>query len=106
MDRLTVANAAQGLAEYLWQEGGADHDTVRTAFTAEDPTATWSDLSLPVDAAPVTFRSLAAGPFWVALGRLGDHLITLEARHLDPAGVALVTVDDVGPYLADAPSSH
>lgn len=37
---------------------------------------------------------------------MGDHLVTVEPRYLDPAGVALVTVDDVGPYLADAPSSH
>ncbi len=105
-DRLTVANVAHELAEYLWQEGGADHDLVRTAFTSEDPTATWTDLSLPVDGRSLTFRSLAAGSFWVALGRVGECLISVEARHIDAARVALVTVKGVEPYLGDAPSPH
>ncbi len=104
-DRMTAVNAAHDLAHYLWHEGG--HDVIRPAFTSDDPTGTWSEMVLPVDGEPVMFRSLAAGAFWVALGRVGaDLLVTVQARHVDPAGIDLVTVDDVEPYLADIPSPH
>lgn len=54
----------------------------------------------------MVFRSLAAGSFWVALARTGDSLVTVEARHLDPQDIGLVTMDDVEPYLRDAPTPH
>jgi hypothetical protein len=94
------ATAAQGLAQHLWLEGG-DHDAVRPTFTSPDPTESWGDLALMVDGQRRAFRFLAAGSSWVALGRVGDRLVAVEARHLDPAGVGLVTIDDVEPYLAD-----
>jgi hypothetical protein len=103
-ERLTVANAAHGLAEYLWQEGAAPHDRVRSAFTSEDPTASWSEVALSVDGEAVAFRVLAEGSFWVALTRTAEYLITVEARGITPEDISLVTVDDVGPYLADVPS--
>lgn len=94
------AMAAQELAQHLWREGG-DHDAVRPAFTSPDPTASWADLALPVDGRPTAFRFLATGASWVALGRVGDCLVAIQARHVDPDGMGLVTVDAVGPYLAD-----
>jgi hypothetical protein len=96
---LTVANAAQGLAEYLWQEG-APHELVRPTFNSEDPTASWSELLVSVDGQPTVFRSLAAGPFWVALAEIGNSLITIEARNVAPDNTGLVTIDDDAPYLA------
>lgn len=105
-ERMTVANAARGLAEYLWHEGGAPHDLVRPTFTSEDPTASWSELVLPVEDQPVVFRSLAEGAFWVALGRTRECLVTVEARGIGPDDIGLMTVDDVEPYLKDVPSPH
>jgi hypothetical protein len=96
---LTVANAAQGLAEYLWEEG-APHELVRPTFNSEDPTASWSELLVSVDGQPTVFRSLAAGPFWVALAEIGNSLITIEARNVAPDNTGLVTIDDDAPYLA------
>jgi hypothetical protein len=100
---LTVANAAHALAEYLWEEG-APHELVRPTFTSEDPTASWSELVLSVDGHPTPFRSLAAGPFWVALAHIGTTLITAEARRIIPHDNGLVTINDVEPYLDDPPS--
>jgi hypothetical protein len=106
MERLTVANAAQGLAESLWRDGGAPHDLVRSAFTSEDPTASWPELVLSLDGNPATFRSLAEGSFWVALARTEECLITVEARRISPDDIGLMAVDDVEPYLVDGPSPH
>ncbi|MGH8990810.1 MAG: hypothetical protein ACRDZ7_04700 [Acidimicrobiia bacterium] len=105
-ERMTEVNATQELVQYLWHEGGADHDIVRSAYTDQDPTAAWSDVTLPVDGQPTAFRTLASGSFWVALGRVGEGLVTIQARLVDPAGVGLVTVHDVEPYLGAGPSPH
>lgn len=94
------ASAAQSLARHLWHEG-AEHDVVRSAFTASDPTASWDDLTLVVDDVDIPFRQLATGSWWVALGRVGPSLVAIQAREIDPAEVALVAIADVAPYLAD-----
>jgi len=101
---LTEANAAQELAEYLWEEGSAPHDLVRPTFTSEDPTASWAEVTLSVDGRPAVFRSLAAGSFWVALGHIEESLISIEARHLAPGDARLAVIHDVEPYLAGAPA--
>jgi hypothetical protein len=54
-----------------------------------------------VDGRRSAFRYLAAGSSWVALGRVDDGIVAVEARQIDPDDVGLVTVDDVEPYLAD-----
>jgi hypothetical protein len=92
--------AAQTLAQHLWLEGG-DHDAVRPTFSSPDPTASWGELTLTVDGRRSAFRFLTGGSSWVALGRVGDGIVAVEARHIDPADVGLVTVEDVEPYLAD-----
>jgi hypothetical protein len=106
MEPLTVANAAQGLAHYLWQEADAPHDLIRPAYTSDDPTAAWSELALPVDGSPTGFRSLAHGDHWVALVRTEGFLVGIEARHIDPGDVGLVTVHDDEVYLAETPTPH
>ena len=103
---LTVANAAQGLAHYLWDEAGAPHELIRPAYTSDDPTEAWSDLDLPVDGSPAAFRSLAHGAHWVALARTKGILVGIEARHIDPGDVGLVTVRDLEAYLAEPPTPH
>jgi hypothetical protein len=105
-DRQTVVNAALGLAGYLWHDGGAEHHLVRPAFTSDDPTGTWPELTLPVDGQGTAFRSLAHGPFWVALGRTGQCLVTVEARAVRRDAIGLVVVDDVDPYLTPGPSPN
>jgi hypothetical protein len=92
--------AAKGLAQHLWHEG-VDHEALRPAFTSADPTATWAALTLPVDGEPTAFRLLGAGGSWVALGRVDRRLVAIQGRHVDPASLALVTVEDVEPYLSD-----
>lgn len=106
MEGLTVANAARQLAEYLWHEAAAPHELVRPSFTADDPTASWSELVIPVDGLPLAFRSLAEGSFWVGLARTGGALITVEAHGINPDDIGLVTVEDVEPYLPELPSPH
>ena len=106
MDDLVVANAAQGLAQHLWLDADAPHDLVRHAFAAEDPMETWSESALPIDGHRARFRLLAHGPHWIALTRTETRLITIEARHIDPADVALMTIDDIEPYLGEGPSPH
>jgi hypothetical protein len=98
-ERMTEVSAAQELAEVLWHEG-ADHSVVRGAFTS-DPTGSWSELTLPVNGEGTSFRRLAAGPWWVALGRVQDVYVAVKARGVDDAGIGLVAVDDPGPYLSD-----
>jgi len=100
----TVTHAAQELAEHLWREAGAPHALVRTSFTSDDPTIAWSELDLSIDEQPTAFRSLAQPPHWVALARIESSLITIEARHVEPHHVALITVDNIEPYLEDPPS--
>jgi hypothetical protein len=104
MAAMTVANSAQGLAEHLWEEGDAPHDLVRPTWTSDDPTEIWNTLELPVDGSPVAFRTLRSGVHWVALGTIGGTLVTIEARHIDPDTVGLVTIVDVEPYLGDGPT--
>ena len=101
---MTVANAAQGLARHLWDEGGAPHGLVRPTWTSDDPTETWSTVELTVDGAPVDFRTLGSGAVWVALAEIGDILVAIEARHIERDRVGLVTVGDVEPYLGDGPT--
>lgn len=104
MAAMTVGNVAQGLARHLWDEGAAPHDLVRRTWTSDDPTETWSTLELAVDAASVAFRTLGSGASWVALATIGNTLVAIEARHIEPANVGLVTIDDVEPYLGDGPT--
>ena len=104
MAAMTVANAAQGLARHLWDEGGAPHGLVRPTWTSDDPTETWNTLELAIDGAPMTFRTLGSGALWVALARIGNKLVAIEVRHIDPDNVGLVTIDDVEPYLGDGPT--
>jgi hypothetical protein len=104
MAAMTVANSAQELAEYLWDEGGAPHDLVRPTWTSDDPTETCDTLELPVDGSPIAFRTLRSGAHWVALGEIGGTLVAIEARHIDPDTVGLVTIVDVEPYLGDGPT--
>jgi hypothetical protein len=104
MAAMTVANAAQGLAEYLWDEGAATHDVVRPTWTSDDPTETWHPLELSVDRAAVAFRTLGSGVLWVALAQIGHTLVAIEARHIEPDDVGLVTIEDVDPYMGDGPT--
>lgn len=101
---LTVAHAAQNLAEHLWRDAGAPHDLVRSTFTSDDPTIAWSERELSIDQRATAFRSLAQPPHWVALARIESSLITIEARRIEPDKVALVTVENIEPYLEDPPS--
>ena len=93
--------AAHTLAQSLWHETGTRSEAMASTFSGEDPTASWLPLALPVDGDAVPFRSLSAGPRWVALGEIGSLLVGLTARNIAPADVALVTIPDPTVYLAD-----
>jgi hypothetical protein len=93
--------AAQNLAQHLWMQTGTHSDAVQSTFGAEDPTGSWDPLTLSVDGEATTFRSLRVGTSWVAHSGGDPDLITLSARHVEPSDIALVTVADLAPYLAD-----
>jgi hypothetical protein len=59
-------------------------------------------VEIPVDGAVVAFDVLGGGRWWVAQGEIGDLVVTLEARDLEPASVRLARLDDLGPYFAAA----
>lgn len=94
-------NAAKTLAQHLWHETSQPTDGLRATFTEANPVASWDPLTLRVEGAPVTFRSLRAGAHWVALGSLGDLMVALHARHLAADAVALMEVADLASYLLD-----
>jgi hypothetical protein len=91
---------AQTLVQTLWLESGAHTEAMRSTFEARDPVATWDELTFAIDRAPQPFRSLRSTVTWVATGAVGDVVLSIVGRHVDPTSVGLVRVDDLEPYLA------
>ncbi|MGH9031874.1 MAG: hypothetical protein ACRDZV_07060 [Acidimicrobiia bacterium] len=94
---------AQQLLNSLWrQTGQLPTEARRAAYPTEsgssDPTGPWERLELDVDGAPVLFRTLGIGSFWLALAQHRDMLIGIESQSWPQATTGLVTVRDFRPY--------
>ena len=93
---------AKKLAEHVWHETGEYSEPVRAPFASDDPTAGWDDVALSVAGGRVTFRALTSDLWWVALGTIGDFIVSVEARHFDPSEVELDLIEDASAYLPGA----
>jgi hypothetical protein len=99
--RSTIRQAAQALAQHVWHSGADHSPALQATFTAADPTERWSPLSLLVEGQPVQFRSLIGSTSWVTLALVGDAVIAIQARSIEPDAVRLVVIGDLEPYLVD-----
>ncbi len=63
---------------------------------------TWSPVTISIDRAPVELRSLTDSDRWVAVGTVGEMVVTLESRRFPVDLVSLTTVSDLEPYVAGA----
>jgi hypothetical protein len=92
---------ARSLLQYLWQETDIYLDATRSTFQSDEPTGQWEAMNLDVDGESTKFSWLHEGATWVALGKVGDALLGLQARNLEPAELGLVTVANPMEYLED-----
>jgi hypothetical protein len=104
---LTPFVLARELVQHLWHETGDLPDHVRAvAFPRDDPealgkdpTASWAEATLLVDAAPVAFRVLEHPVMWLGMGQIADELfIGIMSRQWPLADTGLVTVTDFRVY--------
>ncbi len=65
----------------------------------ELPDPVWGSTEIPVDGRPVSFDVLTEGPRWVAVARLEDSFVVLDARGLSLRDVNLVRIDDASTYI-------
>lgn len=86
-------------------------EIVRIAAEAGDE-GEWDELpegseeavvTIPVDGERVPFEALVRGDAWVARHLFGaapdSYVVTIQARHFDPAEVSLVRITDLAPYI-------
>lgn len=99
---IEYAMAARSAAQSFWHETGERSDALTQTFRASDPTAGWDPLHIAVDGTDHPFRALRSASHWTALGVVGSTMIGIEARHIDPEAIRLVSVDDLDPYLRDS----
>lgn len=92
---------ARSLVQHLWHETNIYLDATPSTFQSEDPTGQWGAISLNVDGEFREFSSLQVGAKWVAMGKVGDALLGLEARNVETAEVRLVIIANPMDYLQD-----
>lgn len=95
---LVLENVVHSLSQALWHEG-VDHERVRPAFVEDDPLRTWERVVLQVSGQPVDFRYLGSDSVWGAVGDVGQEIVSVFARNVQPEGVRLVVISDPEPYI-------
>lgn len=68
---------------------------------ADAPGPTWGSVVVRVDGPPITFDMLTRGEGWVALGHIGDTLLSLRGEGIDLEDLELVRLRDVSAYFED-----
>jgi hypothetical protein len=92
---------ATTLAQYIWSAGADYSNALQDTFTAEDPTAGWEPVQIPVQDRPHEFRGLMADDRWVAIGQLGGSVVGINARRSTPGDYGLAPIPDLVAYLQD-----
>lgn len=87
-------NLARELTRRPWSPGDDNGSSPRLAPS--------SPLAISVDGYAVAFRSWREGERWVAVGRSGDRIISVDARGIEPQLVSLRTVTNLEAYVAGA----
>lgn len=64
-----------------------------------DPLPVRTELVFSVDGVPASFDAFVDGDGWVARAEVGSSFVTVEGSSFDPAGVALVEITDIEPYV-------
>ena len=72
-------------------------DDPRRELPAALPVRT--QLVISVDAVPASFDAFVDADGWVARTEVGSNFVTVEGSSFDPAGVALVEIVDIEPYV-------
>lgn len=90
---------SEDLVQRLWREGGWDLEPLQQTISQAGPTHHWQPIPVSVDGVTVTFRSLRQDKRWVALGQLGQEIVSLDVDGFEPGQVALEVVRDFEPYL-------
>ncbi len=92
----------RSLVQHLWHETGVHLEAIPSTFkTTEDPASRWEKTSLQVDGESTEFSTLQVEAQWVALGKVGDALLGLQARNVEPAEIGLITIGNPMEYLED-----
>ena len=99
---INYIGTARQLAQQIWQHG-CDYADVRPTFQDQEPTQSWNDISILVEGELISFRSLAARPWWVAIARIDEMVVSICARCVRPEEVSLVVIGDVDLYLTGLP---
>jgi len=94
-------SVARSLVQHLWHETNVYLDAIPSTFQSDDPTSQWGAISLDVDGEFREFSWLQVEATWVALGKVEDALLGLEARNVEPAEVRLVMIANPIEYLED-----
>lgn len=92
---------ATTLAQYMWKAGADHSNALQDTFTAQDPTAAWEPVEVPVGDRPHEFRGLTTDDRWVAIGQLGGSVVGINARRSKPGDYGLVPIHDLVAYLHD-----
>ncbi len=97
------------VAERVWVGMCATIEEARREEDAIEPGAPWSepkratpqrdDVIIPVEAVPTDFHTYRSGNEWVARATVGGYDITVQGYGFDPAGVELVRISDIEPYV-------
>ena len=93
-------------AGMVWEGRSTSIEEALEELTRDDPH--WdlpdafpvrTELAISVDAVPASFDAFVDGDGWVARARVGSTFVTAEGSFFDPAGVALVEIADIEPYV-------
>jgi hypothetical protein len=95
---LVLENVVHSLSQALWHEG-VDHERVRPAFVEDDPLGTWDRVVFQVSGQPVDFRYLGSDSVWGTVGDVGQEIVSIFARNLQPEDVRLGVISDPEPYI-------
>jgi hypothetical protein len=68
--------------------------------------ASWGQVTIPVDGTGVEFGTIRHGDRWTALSRVGHTTITIVAQGREPDEVELVTITDLAPHVDYARRQH
>lgn len=74
------------------------------AYVDDDPTNTTTpetvDITMTIDGTPITFQLMRGQTGWAGRTTRPGHGLLIEAHNAEPANLQIVTVTDLGPYLA------
>lgn len=92
---------AEELVNRLYHETGTTLPQFKETFRSDEPTGSWDKVTFDLDGVPTGFDFLAIEAWWIALREEPGYLISIEARHVSPSSVRLVTIRDVDPYVGE-----